>query len=123
MDPKRRQQASERQKALDQIPDEDLAKVESYQASVNGALPVDEEWLLLAEFAMKFGWEAYKEVREDRISTSEMLTLVSASRKLDYKRMYDNAQTSFIGAGSAGSKKPGTTFKKLTKDILKNLRL
>lgn len=115
--------AKARQQALDNIPEEDLAKVEQYQASTSGAAPVDEEWLLLAEFAMKFGWDAYKEVREDKMKADEMLTLIAASRKLDYKHMYDSAQTAFIGAASAASKKPGTTFKKLTKDILRHLKV
>lgn len=115
--------AKARQQALDNIPEEDLAKVEQYQASTSGAAPVDDEWMLLVEFARDFGYEAYKDAKADRIPMSEMLTMIAASRKLKYKEMYDNAQTSFIGAASANSKKPGTTFKKLTKDILRLLKV
>lgn len=113
----------ERQKALDSITPEELDKIKGHQAKTDGAYPVDNEWLLLAEFAMTFGWEAYLTAKQDRITMPEMLTLIEASRKIKAVSFYQNAQASFIGAGSAQSKKPGDTFKRLTKDIVKQTKV
>lgn len=106
---------------LEDISDEDLAKLEKVKASTSGHLKIDNEWLLLTEFAIKFGWEAYKEVREDKITLAEVLTLIEASRRIDNFSHYRNAQASFIGAGSANSKKPSNTFKQLTRKIIKSM--
>ena len=118
--------AEERQKALDDISAEDLAKIQSHQASTQGAYPVDEEWLLLAEFAITFGWQAYLDVKHDKrenVTGAEMLTLLEASRKLKSGNLYDMATASFIGAGSAQSKKPGQTFQSMTKNIIKQTKV
>lgn len=107
-----------RQKALDEISPEELAKVKAHQASTQGAFEVDKEWLLLAEFGMKFGWEAYVAAKSDQIGFEEMLTLIEASRKLELVQMYNDARVSFIGAISANQKNPGVAFNKLTRDII-----
>lgn len=103
----------------DRISPEDLAKI---QASTEGGMPVDEEWLLLTEFALKFGWEAYLDVKADVISGAEMKTLIEASRRLEYLNLYRDSTASFIGAISAQQKKPSTTFNRLTKDMIKKAK-
>lgn len=113
----------ERQKALDDITPEELEKVKAHQASTKGHQPVDNEWLLLTEFAMTFGWQAYLEARDDVLPLSEMLTLIEASRKIKATQHYQNAQAVLIGAGSAQSKKPSKTFNSLTKDIIKQTKV
>ena len=120
MDKKKKEvpSASERQKVLDSISAEELAKIEAHHASTKGSDPVDEEWLLITEFAMTFGWQAYLDTKADKIKGAEMRTLIAASRKLKAGKLYDQATASFIGAVSAQSKKPGQTFKSLTKDII-----
>lgn len=107
---------------LDDISAEDLAKIEAHQAETKGAMPVDVEWLLLAEFAKAYGWEAYMAAKNDEISAAEMLTLIEANRKLEARRMFEDAQTAFVGAASAQTKKPTNTFKQLTKDIIKRTK-
>lgn len=123
--------AEARQAALDNISDEELAKVKAHQASTQGAYPVDQEWLLLAEFGMKFGWQAYLDAKNDAtdeegnliVTGAEMLTLIEASRKIEWAAIFNDARTSLIGAGSAQSRKPSQTFRSLTKDIVKNTRI
>lgn len=120
-----------RQEALDNISAEELEKVKAHQASTQGAYPVDQEWLLLAEFGMKFGWQAYLDAKNDAVDKdgnlivtgAEMLTLIEASRKIEWAAIFNDARASLIGAGSANSKKPSQTFKSLTKDIVKNTRI
>lgn len=107
---------------LDDISAEDLAKIEAHKADTKGAMPVDVEWLLLAEFAKAYGWGAYMSARNDEISAAEMLTLVEANRKLEARRMFEDSQTAFVGAVSAQTKKPTNTFKNLTKDIIKKTK-
>lgn len=108
---------------LDDISAEDLAKIEAHQAETKGAMPVDVEWLLLAEFAKAYGWEAYMAAKNDEISAAEMLTLIEANRRLESRRMFEDAQTAFVGAVSAQTKKPTNTFKNLTKDIIKRTKV
>lgn len=112
-----------RQAALDAITAEELEKVKAHQASTKGAFPVDQEWLLLAEFAMKFGWEAYQAARTDQIDIQEMLTLIEASRKLEWAQLYNDSRAALIGAGSANSKKPSQTFTALTSDIINHTKV
>lgn len=117
--------AAERQAALDNISEEDLAKIQSI--TNKNTIKVDDEWLILAEFAKHFGWAAYKDVRKDfvqtdTISSGEMMSLIAAARKLDLLSMYNDSRASFIGAISAASKKPSETFKRLTDKIIKNTK-
>lgn len=107
---------------LETLSKADLDKIAKLKASTEGHYKVDNEWLLLTEFALKFGWDAYRDAKEDRILLSEMLTLLEASRRLDNYEFYKAAQASFIGAGSARSKKPSNTFKQLTRKILKGMK-
>jgi len=115
--------AAERQKALDNISPEDLAKIKAHQASTQGAYPVDEEWLLLTEFAMAFGWEAYLAAKNDELKMPEMLTLIEASRKLRALEMFENSQTFLIGAFSAKTKRPLDSLRSLTANIRKRMEV
>lgn len=116
-------EAHQRQEALNNVSQEDLEKVKAYKASTKGAYPVDQEWLLLAEFAKAYGWQAYLAARNDEIRADEMLTLVEANRKLEARSMFSNMQSSFVGAVSAQTKKPASTFKSLTKNIIRQTKV
>jgi hypothetical protein len=115
--------ATSRQQALNNISAEDLAKIHAHQTSTKGAFAVDNEWLLLAEFAKAFGWQAYLDAKEDKITAPEMLTLIEANRKLEAIAHYRNAEAALIGAGSARAKKPSQVFKSLTKDIISKTKV
>lgn len=79
--------------------------------------------MLLAEFAKAFGWEAYKDARDDNISSLEMMTLIEANRKLEAQDYYRLASSSYFGAISATQKKPGAAFTKMTKHITKQMKV
>jgi len=102
---------------------EELAKVEKLKASTEGAYPVDNEWMLLAEFAKAYGWKAYQDARQDSLTMGEMLTLIEASRKLEALKQYEMASAVLMGSGAAQSKNPSQTFKSITKDILKRIKV
>ena len=113
----------ERQKQIDSISAEDLAKIQAKTTVVK----VDVEDVLEAEFLMKFGFTAYwalypEKNPKDGITANEMLRLLNASRKVDSFNQYANAQSSFIGAASAQSKKPSSTFESATQSLKKNMR-
>lgn len=107
----------QRQAALDNISPEDQEKIAGKQSQ--DGIVVSPEWMLLAEFGMLYGWDAYMAASRDKITGAEMMTLITAGRKIKASQNYDDAVAAFIGAISGSSKKPGDTFKKLTKDILK----
>lgn len=106
---------------LDKLSPNDLEKIESHKSG--GEYPLDAEWILLAEFARAFGWQAYLDARDDKIDADEMITLLQANRKLESASHYRNAEAAFIGAVSAQVKRPTQMFKKMTKDILKNAKV
>ena len=105
---------------LDTLSPEDLQKIRQHQSS---KIPIDNEWLALAEFAKAYGWEAYRDAVNDVITVDEMMTMLEASRKLDALNHYRMAHASFIGAGAANSKRPNSTFKRMTKDIIKQAKI
>lgn len=119
---KRKLSAEERQKALDDFSEIDLEELKD-KTSSNRTYEIDEEWLLLAEFAKAFGWEAYKDARDDKIPLSEVLSMVEASRVLDYQELYSLAQIMLIALISSNAKKPSSTFSKLTKHIVNRIKV
>lgn len=104
----------ERQAALDSVSVEDLAKVQSKKLK---GVSIDSEDLLEAEFATKFGWLAYRDYKQDNVSTKEMMKLIVASRKLDALKQYRMALAVFIGSGAAQSSSPGPTFESLSRKL------
>lgn len=111
-----------RQQALDNISAEDLAKIQAHQAKTHSAFPVDDYWLIAAEFAQAFGWQAYLDYKNNKIELSEMMTLIEATRKLKAQDVFYQAQSAFIGSGSSQSEFPGRTFEKLTRGLLNNAK-
>lgn len=113
----------ERQAAIDTISAEDLAKIQAKTEVVK----VDVEDVLEAEFLMKFGFTAYWSLYPEKdphegITANEMIRLINASRKVDAFNQYAQAQTAFIGAAAAQSRKPSATFESATQSIKKNMR-
>ena len=108
----------ERQAAIDNISAEDLAKIQKVQGKKIKVYPED---LLEAEFVRAFGWASYWDIQNDKITSEKMARMIAANRKLELKELYLNAQASFIGAGSARSKKPSQTFKSMTQKLLKEI--
>jgi len=106
----------------DEIDPKDLEKIRAYQARTGSTIKVDDHWLLLTEFALAFGWQAYRDVIDDKIQLDEMMTMLEAKRKLDYLNLYQDARTAFIGAGSAQSKKPSQAFKTMTREFIKKAK-
>lgn len=108
---------------LDKVTPEDLKKIQEYQTTTEGAYPVDQEWMLLAEFAIAYGWQAYLDARDDNITGAEMLTLIEANRKLEAVNIYEITQAVFIGQWSSQSKRPSATFNRLMKDIIRRTKV
>lgn len=101
---------------------EDRAKLQRAKQVNTSGIKVDHEWLLLAEFAKVFGWQAYLDAKNDKIQLKEMMTLLAANRKLEAMDTLKHAQTSFIGSVAARTKNPSKTFKSLTKNITKDTK-
>lgn len=110
----------QRQAALNAIPAEYLAKIES---QLNPGVPVDREWSLMAEFAMLYGWEAYRDAQNDLVSTSEFHTLIQAGRNLKAIERYNKAWDNFFANMAPRTKNPQVQFQKLTKGITKDVKV
>lgn len=115
----------------DSISPKDLAKIEAHQTETDGAFPVDNEWMILAEWLHIAGYQAYLDAKNDAVdkngnlilSMAEILTLIEATRKIEYVAQCRQAESSFIGAVSAQSKKPSNTFKSLMKIIINKTKV
>lgn len=90
---------------------------------------LDDEWLLVAEMGMFYGWPAIeaalgKDIYNENGEISAQLrdTLLIAGRKLKARDRYESAASSFIGSVSASSKKPGEAFERSTKHYIKEMR-
>lgn len=108
---------------LDEVSAEDLAKVEAHKASTEGAMPVDLEWMIVAEWLRLAGWDGYMAFKQDEITLAEVLTIIEANRKIEARKTFEDMQSSFVGAISAQTKKPTSTFKSLTKNIIKQTKV
>lgn len=106
----------------DKISPEDLAKIEAQKTS-DSTFPVTEEWLLIAEWVRLTGLDGYLAYRDETITFHEMIKIIEANRALEAYDMFRDAETSFVGAASAQSKKPSSTFKSMTKSILKRIKV
>lgn len=104
---------------LDDLTQEDLDKIDSY---LNKGVVVDDYWMLLAEFGKAFGWEAYKDARDDLISIDEMMTLIEAHRRLESLDQYRISVATYIAVGSTKTKRPNQTFRKSTKQMLNSAK-
>lgn len=107
---------------FDDLSEEDLAKIDALKEASTNKVSVDQEWMLLAEFAKTFGWEAYKDAKNDVISSGEMMTLILAARKLKNIDTYNAAYAALVGAGASKSKSPSSAFRKMTRVILNNAK-
>lgn len=126
-----KKQSQQPKNILDDISPESLAKIREHQSSTSGSYPVDSQWMILAEWLKIAGYQAYLDARNDArdsegnliIDMQEVLTLIAATRKLDAVDHYRNAEATLIGYGSARSRKPSSTFKKLTKDTINQMKV
>jgi hypothetical protein len=101
-----------------EITPEDLAKV--YRArNRSEKSKVNSSWLLMAEFGYYFGWQGIQSIRNNEITLDEAEMLIIGARKIWRGQVYDHSSAVLIGSSSASSKKPGQTFKKLTRELIK----
>lgn len=104
-----------------ELSQDELDKVAKSRAR-NESTKVDENWLFIAEFGYYYGWDGVQAILENEIGMDVANILLAGARKVWNGHLYDHATASLIGAASARSKKPNQTFKKATRDIIKNAK-
>ncbi len=103
---------------LDLLSDEEREKVKArYQSRMKRRRNskedrVSPEIYLLAEFGYYLGYEAVRDVRENKISFEEMFALLEGCRKVWYSRLIETSQGSMVAHGASMSKDPIEAFKK-----------
>jgi hypothetical protein len=100
------------------ITKEELEKVQRLKERHQVA-SIDPEWYFIGQFGMYYGFEGVMAILDNKISMEVANKLMLVAQKIDYKRQYNDMQAVFVGSGSVSSKKPAQTFKKLTKDLLR----
>lgn len=104
-----------------ELSQDELNKVAVARAK-NEATKVDENWLFIAEFGFYFGWDGVRAILNNEITMDVANILLTGARKVWSGHLYDHATASFIGSISSQTKKPSQTFKKATRDMLKQAR-
>ena len=116
----------------DALDPKDLDKIREYQTSTDGGYPVDNEWLVLAEWLKFAGYQAYLDAKNDAVDENgnliitmpEILTLLEANRKLEAINQYLMAESMMIGSGTAQSGKKASSFwKSMTRHILNKAKV
>ena len=124
------QQKPKQKPKITAIPDEILEEIELASVSDKSPYPVDDYWLLLAEWLDFAGYQAYLDVKNDRrdefgnliIEPAEFYTLMAAKRKLDSAKMIRAAEAGFIATGSLKTKNPHNTLKSLLKPLQEHVK-
>ena len=73
------------------------------------------EIYLLAEFGYYLGYDAIRDVRENRISIEEMYAILEGCRKVWYSKLVETTQGTSIAVGTAFSKNAKQDFVKAMK--------
>ena len=105
-----------------EIKPEDQAKLEQIKKRQAQKVRIDEEHLAIAEFGMLYGWDAVLAVLKNEIDAETFLWLLEAGRRVKHKALYDSSRAVLVGTSSANAKRPGTAFKKATKDLIKAMK-
>lgn len=103
---------------------EQLEKLAKFKADKESSeIKVDSEWLAIAEFGSYFGYAGIEAILNNEIDIEMVQMLIAGQRKVWASQVVDMAQAVMIGAGSAQSKKPGTTFKKAIKIFTSKMKV
>ena len=89
-------------------PDDRDKMIKRYKERIkpNGAPnKISNEFYLLADFGLMFGWQAVLDVRDDKITWEEMFALLEAGHKVQSAHMLDEGVMTTTAIGTAFSKK------------------
>ncbi len=100
---------------LDLMSEEDKAKVARNERLRDEMITA--EWMGLAELGFFYGWEAVRDVIEDKITLKQAHVLIQGARKLHSSHVYDSAVA--VMAGSATKK---GSFDKIMKYYIKDMK-
>lgn len=101
---------------------EDEAWLKRREEKEASKINIDQEQLIIAEFGVFYGWGGVMAILNNDIDSETVSWLITAARKIRHSINYDNAQSAFIGAISAQTKKPSDTFNKATLELRKHMR-
>lgn len=114
---------------LDLLSDEEREKVKArYQSRMKRRRNAKEDRIspeiyLLAEFGYYLGYEAIRDVRENKISFEEMFALLEGCRKVWYSRLIESSQGSMIAHSSSMAEEPIKAFREGMEPYLKQVNI
>lgn len=79
---------------------------------------ITNEWMMLAELGVHFGYEAIQAVLNDVITLQQARMLIEGARKLHSADVYDIAV-----AGAAANSQKASAFKKIMKPFADNMKV
>lgn len=102
--------------SLEELLERDKEAIEQLQKAREGG-KVEPEWVLLAEFGLYFGWQAVKDVREDRLSFEELNKMLSAARKIKAMNRYNEVMDIYLAYAAVHDKKGAAALKETLKSL------
>lgn len=115
-------QPAKPQKNYLQLSDQELDKLAKFKQA-RTSIPVDKEWLEIAEFGYYYGFTGIQTILNDEIDIDTVQMLLAASRKVWAGQALDIAQATFAATASAQAKKPSTAFKKSVKGFIDRMKV
>lgn len=84
-----------------------LKRFERSQKQRSSEMRISQEVYLLSEFGYYYGWQAIRDVRENKIKLKEVYVLLEGARKVWYNKVAEISRANFIATGSAMASKDG----------------
>nr|DAP66744.1 MAG TPA: hypothetical protein [Caudoviricetes sp.] len=95
---------------LDLLTDEEKKEIKArYQERIkrrqNSSKPkITPEIYLMAKFGIYFGWEAVRDVLNDKISLEMMFAMIEGAEKVYYSQLCENTRGTFVAQSSSMAK-------------------
>lgn len=95
---------------LDLLTDEEKKEIKArYQERIkrrqNSSKPkITPEIYLIAKFGIYFGWEAVRDVLNDKISLEMMFAMIEGAEKVYYSQLCENTRGTFVAQSSSMAK-------------------
>lgn len=106
------------------LTDEELAKsVAARKRLVEPDFHCTPEEYALAELGMYFGWQAVRDVLDNKVSTEDFQSILNGGRKVWYSQVYDIAMASVAAYSAPKTKHPTQTFQAMMNHYTKNMKV
>lgn len=85
-------------------------------------IEIDPEHLYIAQLGRMYGYQAVKDVLNNKMDSKTMAYLVGGGKKVRSRELYETAEIIMLAVMCAFSKNPAESFEKVTENLKKNMK-